>query len=75
MNQTRQRSNTIPIGSVEIKRKYSDSCHIGTTPTNTPSTPLFSNISSHSFSNKQEFYVGSLEKISNTKLFEIDRLK
>ncbi len=85
----RKRSNTMPISPIEIKRKRSDSFHVGTTPTNTPYSPLFKGLSSSSFSDdkiknekngvkeNEEFHVGSFilgRKFSSTKLFEMDRL-
>ena len=82
--ETRQRSNTVPIRPIEFKRKRSDSCQVGTTPNNTPLTPLFNGMSSKSFSDikdtqkkDEEFHVGSFvlgSKFSSTKLFEMDRL-
>jgi hypothetical protein len=78
--ETRPRSNTVPIRPIEFKRKRSDSFQVGTTPTNTPLTPLFNGMSSKSFSDtqkKEEFHVGSFvlgSKFSSTKLFEMDRL-
>jgi len=81
----RKRSNTMPISPIEIKRQRSDSFHVGTTPTNTPYSPLLKGLSS-SFSHDKtkngvkendEFHVGSFilgRKFSSTKLFEMDRL-
>ena len=79
----RKRSNTMPISPIDIKRKRSDSFHVGTTPTNTPYSPLFKGLSSSSFSDdkikkeQEDFHVGSFilgRKFSSTKLFEMDRL-
>jgi len=85
----RKRSNTMPISPIEIKRQRSDSFHVGTTPTNTPYSPLLKGLSSSSFSDDKtkneknsikeqgDFHVGSFilgRKFSSTKLFEMDRL-
>jgi hypothetical protein len=82
----RKRSNTVPIRPIEFKRTRSDSFHVGTTPTNTPLTPLLKglssscsddNIKNENKKDAEEFHVGSFilgSKFSSTKLFEMDRL-
>jgi hypothetical protein len=54
---TRQRSNTVPIQNVNYMKQNSkqnnhDESPVATTPTNTPSTPIFTSIKSCSYSDK-----------------------
>jgi hypothetical protein len=70
---TRQRSNTVPIQTVNYMKQYNkkinqDESPVATTPTNTPSTPLFTSMKSCSYSDKNYVQVGSIPK--SHKLFE-----
>ncbi len=70
---TRQRSNTVPIQTVNYmkmnnKKTNMDESPVATTPTNTPSTPIISYMKSCSYSDKHSFQVGSIPK--SNKLFE-----
>jgi hypothetical protein len=70
---TRQRSNTVPIQIVNYMKLYNkqnnhDESPVSTTPTNTPSTPIFTSMKSCSYSDKTYVRVGSISK--SHKLFE-----